>query len=199
MSGSALDTICHWSFGVSSILLSHQRKNPTEGNLHPGGTVVELVAQFVDGLVQQKSVQQDLKLFSRRRKETAPARGLNIRFQENHGNPVIPELGPGFRAAAVCTQGSLCLHVKQGRVGRVVKRAQHAGDVFQCGPLEPPLAQRAGRLSFEIDDEEIFSRIEELAEMIVAMAPDTHGCYLAAQKRTVTLEDFRFQTGDLLR
>src|SRR6266516_7819128 len=93
-SASILFVICHLSFGVSSILLSHQRKNPTEGNLHPGGTVVELVAQFVDGLVQQKSVQQDLKLFPRRRKETASARGLHIRFQENHGNPVIPDIGP---------------------------------------------------------------------------------------------------------
>src|SRR5207247_10681327 len=109
------------SIGVTSLLLSQQRKIPTEGNLRPGGTVVELVAQFVDGLVQQKSVQQDLKLFSRRRKETAPARGLHIRFQENHGNPVIPEIGPGFRGAAVCTQRSLCLHVQPGGVGRVVQ------------------------------------------------------------------------------
>ena len=50
-----------------------------------------------------------------------------------------------------------------------MERPQHACNVPDRCLLDSPLRQRPGRLSFEIDDHVVFSRVEDLAEMEIAM------------------------------
>ena len=63
----------------------------------------------------------------------------------------------------------------QGRVGGILKRAKHTGDVFQRRRLNTPLADGTFRLALEINDHEVLAREEYLSQMQVAVAANSTG------------------------
>src|SRR5262249_35979278 len=60
------------------------------------------------------------------------------------------------------------LRIERGR-GGVVERAQQPGDIAQWARFRAALGERLSRLAFEIDDENVATRDQHLAEMKVAM------------------------------
>ena len=50
-----------------------------------------------------------------------------------------------------------------------MERAEHAGHIANGRSLDPPLGQRPGRFSLEIDDDVILARVQNLPQMEVAM------------------------------
>src|SRR5438093_12657555 len=71
-----------------------------------------------------------------------------------------------------------------------MERSQHAGDIADRRLLDSPLRERPGRLSLEVDNQVIFSRVEDLPEMKVAMNPGAFGCYLSRKHRAETIQHF---------
>src|SRR4029434_7068186 len=82
-----------------------------QGDAHPVGTVIELIAQFIDGLLQQVGIQAHLTLVPRRWQQGRRTDGGEIRVYEPGRDPAVPHLGPGL-------EGSECL----GRRRRAVMR-----------------------------------------------------------------------------
>src|SRR5439155_2097404 len=106
----------------------------------------------------------------------------------------IPKIGPAFEKWSVfhAHRG-----LPEGAVSCILKRAHHAGDVAQGGPLQLPLTQRPGRLAFKIQNNEIFSGIKNLTEMIIAMDADLGGVAPAIEKTLFLGEDAIFGSQDL--
>src|SRR6266571_4058507 len=69
-----------------------------------------------------------------------------------------------------------------------MERSQHAGDIADRRLLDSPLRERPGGLSLEVDNQVIFSRVEDLPEMKVAMNPRAFGCYLSRKHRAEAIQ-----------
>ena len=63
-------------------------------------------------------------------------------------------------------------HLGDRGAGRVVERTQHAGDVAQRRSLEAAFAERARRFAFEVEDDEVATRVQHLTEVQVAVDAD---------------------------
>ena len=73
----------------------------------------------------------------------------------------------------------------------VMERPQHPGDVVDRGAFELTHAQRPGRLSFEVDDDEVLPRVQDLPQVIVAVNTDAEAGDLAiAQQPEAPVESF---------
>ena len=55
----------------------------------------------------------------------------------------------------------------------VMEGADHAGDVVEYRALEAALVQRPPRFTIEVDDHKLVSRVQDLAELKIAVAADT--------------------------
>ena len=80
-----------------------------------------------------------------------------------------------------------------------MKRTQHARDVVHRGTLMASLGQRARRFAFEIDDDEVLTGVEHLAEMQIAMDSHPHHAQPAAQEGIEARADFGLMSDYLLR
>ena len=63
----------------------------------------------------------------------------------------------------------------QRHLCRVLIGAEHRGYVTKSEALDPALGERALRLPFEIDDDEVIAREEDLAQVIVAVDTEANG------------------------
>src|ERR1019366_10656754 len=70
---------------------------------------------------------------------------------------------------------------EQQRVRGVMERSQHACDIAQRAALDAALAQRPGRLAFEIDDDEVVASLQNLPEVVVAMNADAKTAHPAIE------------------
>src|SRR5438105_15106691 len=86
----------------------------------------------------------------------------------------------------------VCLLEKRSICG-VVERAQHSCNVLQRRALLTPIFEGTSRLSLEIDDDEIASREENLAEMIVAMDAGEHRREIDFAKKLKALAGLLFK------
>src|SRR5690242_7475963 len=97
-------------------------------------------------------------------------------MQERCPNPAIPEPCPVVQLSCRLPLRNDARNLpKEGRVGPVVKRAQHSGDVAQGGILDATLADGPPGISFEIDEDEVFPGKENLSQMKVAVNSGSHG------------------------
>ena len=71
-----------------------------------------------------------------------------------------------------------------------MERAHHAGDIAQGGAFQFAFAQSARRFAFEIENDEIFPGIKDLAEMIIAVNPDLGGAGAAIEQQFFLGENF---------
>src|SRR5690625_4873725 len=81
----------------------------------------------------------------------------------------------------------------QSELGGVMKRTNHAGDIPQRWPLDPAFTERTGRFSFKVDDQKIFSGVENLSEMVIAMNADPHARDRGVGDQTELAEDLFFE------
>src|SRR5207245_2207059 len=65
--------------------------------------------------------------------------------------------------------------------------------VAQREALQPALVEGARRLALEVDDHEVVAGVEHLAEVVVAMHPDTRRGQALGEKRAQCLRDARLQ------
>src|SRR5205085_1161166 len=84
----------------------------------------------------------------------------------------IPDVGPMLEKRNVFGSRS---RLPEGAVCCVLKRAHHTGDVAEGRAFEFALAHRTGGFAFEIENDKIFSGVEDLAEVIIAVNPNLSG------------------------
>ena len=71
--------------------------DPANRNDDPIGPVVEFVANFVDGFIEQISLQEYLQVVGILRNEDGAGGRLQIALQENRALLTIPKSGPTFQ------------------------------------------------------------------------------------------------------
>ena len=70
--------------------------DPLQGDVHPVGTVVELIVQFVDGLFQQVGIQEHLTLVPSRGQQGCWHRRRRDKSVRMQPRPRVPHLCPGL-------------------------------------------------------------------------------------------------------
>jgi len=100
-----------------------------EGDAHPLGTVVELVQELVQRLLDQQGVQQRGQVVVAGRDEAAAIGGRQVGVEVARRGVRLP------RPRAIAQTGRCAPALGRG----VRERPQHAGDVAQRRTLEPPL------------------------------------------------------------
>src|SRR4051794_27052374 len=91
----------------------------------------------------------------------------------------MPGFGPAFEGLLLGGRGFAVFGAgEEARVGGVVEGAEHAADVFEGGVLEAGLGEGGGGLAFEVDDDEVAARVEDLAEVVVAVDAGAQGVEL---------------------
>src|SRR6195256_2728882 len=81
---------------------------------------------------------------------------------------------------------------------RVAEGPQHPGHVPEGQPLEAALVKGASRFAFEIDDHEVMSRVQDLAEVVVAVDADPRRALAPAQELLEKARDARLELEHLL-
>src|SRR6266545_1216840 len=156
-------------------------KDPGDRDLDPARSIVQLIAELVDGLLQQHSVEQDLDLPPGPGEEGALRGCLHVGAKEGSRHPLVPEKDPRLEEGGVLLRRGSDPS-EQPRVGRVVERSEHPGNVAKGRSLDAPLRQRPCRFPFEVDDHEVLSRVQDLTEVEVAVHPDPLGVDLGLQE-----------------
>src|SRR2546429_9640027 len=80
--------------GSGLTLFLQQLQDALDGDLHPLGTVVGLVAELVHGLAEQEGVEQDLGVGLRAGDEAGSLSDVEIGAEERSGRPRVPEAHP---------------------------------------------------------------------------------------------------------
>src|SRR5688572_32928041 len=80
-----------------------------------------------------------------------------------------------------------------------MERAQHPRDVPERRAFDPAFAQRPCRLSLEIDNDEIPTRVEDLPEVIISVRANPRRIDFPLENRTIPSANIAFQVEDLLR
>src|SRR5258708_2265790 len=112
--------------------------------------------KFGDRVVHHEGVDQDSEFIVAFRYERRVPAGFQIAFHECPRRPVPPEVSPWFHAGKIeLAEGSDSQSLDCRGERRVVKRAQHPGNVSQSCTLETALTQRTRRLALEIDNCEV--------------------------------------------
>src|SRR5436305_3067244 len=154
---------------------------------NPRGAVVELVADFVNGFVEQVGFEHDLKVFAVFRNENRVTGRVQIALQKDAAHLAVPQIGPTLQERpAFLTHGWLPKRAVSG----ILKRTHHACDIAQRGAFEFAFAQRPGRFAFKIENDKIFSGIEQLSQMIVAVNPDFSGIGSAIEQPLFARKNF---------
>src|ERR1700730_11002241 len=160
-----------------------------DGDDDPVWAVVELVADFVNGFVEEVGFKKNLEVVRILRNKGRVGGGLQVFLKEDAAHLSIPNVGPVFEKRDVfASHGWL----PKSAVSRVLKRAHHSGDIAQRRALEFTLAQRPRRFAFEIENDEILSGRKDLAEMIVAVDADFRSISLPVEETFFAGENFLF-------
>src|SRR6266404_384916 len=188
----------HAPWYYSSSLGLEEFQEPFERDLRPLGPVVELVANLVDGLVQEVGVQQDPELRRRLRQQRGGGDGREIAFEERRAHRAVPEPRPRLQGGNVfrTRPGH---RAEQGRVRRVVEGSQHSRDIPKGGALEPPDAEGPGRLALEVDDDQVLARVEDLPETVIPMATEVNRGDLPIAKQPEPVLRLSLELQDLSR
>src|SRR5262249_3876833 len=72
--------------------------------------------------------------------------------------------------------------------------ANHSRHVSQRRVLDPAFAQGHSGLALEVEDDEVLSRPEHLAEVVVSVNTNALRAEAALEKRTVAIDDFAFES-----
>ena len=134
---------------------------PADRDADPVGPVVELVADLVERLLEQVGVELDAprRACGRPGGGRVPSIAREVAARGTPPTPTPPTARRGRRAARARCSSLRTVRARRLRrstdVRRVVERAQHAGDVAERRPLQAPLAERARRFAFEVEDDEV--------------------------------------------
>ena len=139
---------------------------PLHGDLEPVGAARALVGEFVECLVDQEEAQQRHPVGRVGGEVGRVAGGVEVGGQEQPGRRSVP--GPGaVRGDRVGFTGLVDVGV-----GRVVETAQHPRHVFKGRVAPPPVVEAVERLAFEVDDDHVLVRIEDLPQVVVPVHAD---------------------------
>src|SRR6187431_2963226 len=97
-----------------------------------------------------------------------------IACEKRRANRLIPLFGPGLETGHSPIP-RLLAPLPQRDMRGVMKGADHSREIDDGKMLAPAFGQWPGRFSLVIDNNEILACIENLAEVIISVAPDAHG------------------------
>src|SRR5262249_32553199 len=128
--------------------------------------------------------------------EDGVASCLQIALQKHTAHVTIPEIGPALEEWHI-----LLAHgrLPESAVGSVLERSHHAGNITQRGSFQFSFAERSSRFPFEIKDDEVFSGVEQLTKVIVAMNADFRGIRATVEQPFFAREYFLFGAEHFLR
>ena len=181
---------CHSAAGLLLILgYKGQRQYAIQRNANPRRTIVELVDQLVERLVEDVDVEERVEFLPIGGNDEGIGDRLAISAQKFGGDGGFPEARPGFQLRKFFrTAGGVFGERDQSGVA---EGAQHAGHVFERRMLGAAFGERARGLALEVEDDEVAFGAQDLAEMIVAVdarplrrrcaAPEARG--IGEQKR----------------
>src|SRR5258708_33189640 len=158
-----------------SVLRRQQTGDSFQRNAHPSGAIVEFVAEFVDSFSEQVDFQEFRSLRRAGRKIARSSSSFIVLAQKAICRAPAPRFRPSAKLGDLPTRnGTARRRRKQGSECRVVKRAQHSGNILQWRLLGAPLGQGPRRFSFKVDNHKIRAGIEHLPQMIDAVNADAH-------------------------
>jgi molybdopterin synthase catalytic subunit len=111
---------------------------------------------------------------------------------------LVPVAHPAFGLGIVGADQPAVLLVEQRRVGGVVERAQHPGDIAEGRTLLAALTDRPGRLALEVDNDEVAAGIEHLTEVVITVIANPLGLEPGVDDVAEPLVDRALQLDDLL-
>src|SRR5262245_27585679 len=117
--------------GVAALEASTgQCQNSFQRNAHPIGTIVEFVAQSIDGLFQQIHFEQHGARLETLWQQIAFTQNVEIRLQENRANPLVPIPRPRLEFRKLWSLESPTLELLDQRcMSGIIKGTQHPRDV----------------------------------------------------------------------
>src|SRR5579862_2722737 len=89
--------------------------------------------------------------------------------------------------------------VPQRGLGSVIERANHSRDVAQWTAFDAALAQRPAGFTFEVDNEEVLSGVQKMAEMQITMGTNSQRVHRYLIDRAIPVEDRILQGQHLFR
>ena len=147
----------------------------------PVWPVGQFVFDLVERLFEQEEIEHPFGGCRIGRPQTRIGHDLAIGGKKRRGGAVAPS--EERRAEPAMLVGGHLQRALERRGGRIVDRADQAGDVARRGRLAPPLLQRPVRFAREIDDEDIVLDDQHLAEMEVAVMTDLEAVDIGRQQR----------------
>src|SRR5581483_2318205 len=125
-----------------------------DGDDHPIGAIVELVADFIHRFVEKISFEQNLEVLELFGHESRTGSRLEIILEKEAAHQTIPNVRPAFEKWNIFRAHR---RLPEGTVGRVLEGPHHPRNIAQSRALELALAHRPCRFAFEIEDNEILS------------------------------------------
>src|SRR5262249_77471 len=136
---------CSSSGNGSGVSLDELPK-PGERKVDPIGPIVELVAQLVDALLDEKEVEEGTRRHRVGRKDPRPTDGIEPPAKKGRRHGTMPRGHPRTKRDARLRPRPRA----KRRERHVVIGAQHAGDVDERRTLRLSLLERACRLTLEV-------------------------------------------------
>src|SRR5690606_10516103 len=88
-----------------SCWVSEDVGDATQWDVHPLGAVVELVAELVDGLLEQERVEEDAGMLGVGGQERLPVGRIEVAAQEPGADPAVPVVEPAAQLVVVGAPG----------------------------------------------------------------------------------------------
>src|SRR4051794_6199606 len=132
----------------------------------------KLIVYFVERLLEQEEVQQGIGLLAIGWPKTRVCHVHVVSIEYGPDRTLAP-IVKRLRNFAVFIRRRLERTVERGD-RRIVNRAQQACDVTRRRCLAATLVERAARLTFEVDDEDIILHDQHLSKMKVTVMTDLH-------------------------
>jgi hypothetical protein len=130
--------------------------------------VVQLVTDLVQRFLEHVRVELDATGAGVDRQQAGAVHRVEVPPQERGRHPCDPLRGAAREelfGALLAAHGAPGDHLGDRGACRVVERTEHAGDVAQRRSLEAAFAERARGFAFEIEDDEVATRVEHLTEV----------------------------------
>ena len=149
--------------------LRSEGEDANERDADPGGAIVELIEELVEGLFKQVGGEEGLSELRLGDEGGAGGDGGAVRLKEGASDGVDPKSGPELEGL----RGGVALLVGLERgIGGVGEATEHACYIFEGRLFLAAFGERARGLAFEIEESEVVVGDEDLAEMVIAMDAD---------------------------
>src|SRR5690606_31129633 len=143
------------------------------GDQHPIRSVVQLVVQFIDGLFQYISLQQDPEVAWVFGHEAGSFDLFKISLKIEAADVVVPQICPFQQVIFLPLVVELVLHNRT--VHRIMEGTDHSGHIPQRRAFQAALTISFSGLPFKVNDDKVSTCPQHLPQVEIPVVSDLHG------------------------